>query len=347
MSLSDSTLQHLRQVLTDAEPPGGRYRIGALVGEGGMGTVYRARDRVLDRDVALKVLRADIAAPEAAARLRREARILARLEHPGIVPVHDVGTLADGRVYYVMKLVRGDRLEQLARGASLAQVLRLFLRVCETVGFAHAAGVIHRDLKPSNIMVGPFGEVLVLDWGIARLVPSPGPEQGVSEEPHDRDDPHAANAGSETASSEAAASEMDQLPSEVDTSPGTILGTPGFMAPEQAQGWMQLVSPRTDVFALGAILRHLVGLAASVDQTPPPLVSVWTRAMQPQAADRYAAATELAADVARFLDGAPVEAHRETLAERAGRLFRRYQTAIILVLTYLIIRLLFLALRGL
>src|SRR5262249_37071114 len=153
----DSALRHLQQVLGDAEPPGDRYRIGAVVGEGGMGTVYRARDRVLDRDVALKVLRADVAAPEAATRLRREARILARLEHPGIVPVHDGGLLADGRVYYVMKLVRGERLEQFAREAPLAEALRLFLRVCETVGFAHAAGVVHRDLKPSNIMVGSFG----------------------------------------------------------------------------------------------------------------------------------------------------------------------------------------------
>jgi serine/threonine-protein kinase len=346
MSLSDSTLQHLRQVLAVAEPPGGRYRIGAVVGEGGMGTVYRARDRVLDRDVALKVLRADVAAPEAAARLRREARILARLEHPGIVPVHDVGALADGRVYYVMKLVRGERLEQFARGAPLAEVLRLFLRVCETVGFAHAAGVIHRDLKPSNIMVGPFGEVLVLDWGIARLVPSHAPQQPPSEQRHDHQDPAAANAGSETTPPAVAASETDEPAAEADTSPGTILGTPGFMAPEQAQGWMQLVSPRTDVFALGAILRHLVDLSGPAGRPPRPLVSVWTRAMQPQAGDRYAAATELAAEVARFLDGAPVEAHRESLAERAGRLFRRYQTAIILVLTYLTIRLLFLALRG-
>ena len=323
-------------VLDDAEPPGDRYRIGAVVGEGGMGTVYCARDRFLERDVALKVLRADVAAPEAADRLRREARILARLEHPGIVPVHDVGTLGDGRVYYVMKLVRGERLEQFAREAPLAEALRLFLRVCETVGFAHAAGVIHRDLKPSNIMVGSFGEVLVLDWGIARLVHPDGTGR------------KSAGGGEAGDAARLAPDDPpgDVEPGEVDTSPGTILGTPGFMAPEQAQGWLQLVSPRTDVYALGAILRHLVGLTASAGKVPRPLVSIWTRAMQVEQSARYAAATELAADVARFLDGAPVEAHRESLPERATRLFRRYQTAVILVLTYLIIRLLFLALRG-
>ena len=337
MTLSESAVRHLQQVFGHPEPPGGRYEIVAVVGEGGMGTVYRAHDRVLDREVALKVLRADVAGAEAETRLRREARILARLEHPGIVPVHDVGTLADGRVYYVMKLVRGERLEHSARGVALADALRLFLRVCETVGFAHANGVIHRDLKPSNIMVGPFGEVLVLDWGIARLVqPEYQPDLTMAGEPPL--DPVPADAASITPGREPDA--------DPDTSPGTILGTPGFMAPEQAQGWMQLVSPRSDVYALGAILRYLVELAAPAGGARRPLVSIWTRAMRPQPGERYAAATELAADVARFLDGAPVKAHRESLAERAGRLFRRYQTAIILVLSYLIIRLLFLVLRG-
>ena len=127
----------------------------------------------LDRDVALKVLARRPRRRQAAARLEREAQILARLEHPGIVPVHDAGMLADGRVFYVMKLVRGERLEEARTGAPIAEALRLFLRVCETVGFAHAHGVVHRDLKPSNIMVGPFGEVLVLDWGIARVRRSP------------------------------------------------------------------------------------------------------------------------------------------------------------------------------
>jgi serine/threonine protein kinase len=331
MSLSDAAVRHLQGVLGTPDTPGGRYEIRAVVGEGGMGTVYRALDRALDREVALKVLRADLVAPEAEGRLRREARILARLEHPGIVPVHDVGTLADGRVFYVMKLVRGERLESHLRSASLTDTLRLFLRVCETVGFAHAHGVVHRDLKPSNIMVGPFGEVLVLDWGIARLI-------------HPEGDSHPTPAGLA-----ASGNESDVLPAtaaEPDTSPGTVLGTPGFMAPEQAQGWMHLVGPRSDVFALGAILRFLLGDRRA--GTPPRvLVSIWSKAMRAEPEARYASAAELGAEITRFLDGAPVAAHHESVAERAGRVFRRYQTAIIMVLTYLSIRLLFLALRGL
>jgi serine/threonine protein kinase len=331
MSLSDAAVRHLQAVLGKPDAPGGRYEIRAVVGEGGMGTVYRAFDRTLDREVALKVLRADSVAPEAEGRLRREARILARLEHPGIVPVHDVGILADGRVFYVMKLVRGERFEAYLRSASLTDTLRLFLRVCETVGFAHAHGVVHRDLKPSNIMVGPFGEVLVLDWGIARLI-------------HPEGDSHLAPAAPPVSDGESDAPVA--AAGEPDTSPGTVLGTPGFMAPEQAQGWMHLVGPRSDVFALGAILRFLVG-GARAGAPPRSLVSIWSKAMRAEPEARYASAAEVGAEITRFLDGAPVAAHRESLAERAGRVFRRYQTAIILVLTYLSIRLLFLALRGL
>jgi serine/threonine protein kinase len=328
MSLPDEAVRHLQQVLRAPEAPGGRYELREPVGEGGMGTVYRAWDRSLSREVALKVLRADVAHAEAAGRLEREARILARLEHPGIVPVHDAGTLTDGRVFYVMKLVRGERLEGFARTAGTAETVRLFLRVCDTVSFAHARGVVHRDLKPSNIMVGPFGEVLVLDWGIARLLrEESGPPRAGEARPEDGADPSA--------------------PAEADTAPGTVLGTPGFMAPEQAQGWQQLIDARTDVYALGAILRSLLGSSTAERSVPRPLVSIWNRALAADPAERYPSAAALAADLTHFLDGEPVEAHRETLAERTGRLFRKYQTAIILVLTYLTIRFLFLATRGL
>ena len=331
MSLSDAALRHLQGVLKQPEAPGGRYEVGPVVGQGGMGTVYRALDRSLDREVALKVLRGDLAAREAEARLRREARILARLEHPGIVPVHDVGRLADGRVFYVMKLVRGVRLETYLHSASLTDALRLFLRVCDTVGFAHARGVVHRDLKPSNIMVGPFGEVLVLDWGIARLVePEPSPS---------------APTGDGSASEDASAP-LPTAKREPDTSPGTVLGTPGFMAPEQAQGWMHRVGPRSDVFALGAILRFLATSSRPGTAVPRPVASIWSKAMQAEPEARYESAAALGAEIARYLDGLPVAAHRESIPERAGRVFRRYQTAVILVLTYLSIRLLFLALRG-
>lgn len=322
--LSDGAIRHLRNVFDAPEVPGGRYEILEPVGEGGMGRVYLAHDRLLGRDVALKVLRAEVEAPELARRLSREARILARLEHPGIVPVHDAGTLADGRVFYVMKLVRGTRLDQFARERSAGDVLRVFLRVCDAVGFAHATGIVHRDLKPANVMVGAFGEVLVLDWGIARILEAPGPTADRA------DQPHAGVAAARRASAEPPV-----------TGAGTVLGTPGFMSPEQASGESATVDARSDVFALGVMLRELAGAAA-----PAPLVSISRRATMPDPADRYPGAAELAADLARFLDGLPVEAHHESFRERAGRIYQKYQTAILLVMAYLVMRLLFLVGRG-
>src|SRR5256885_3040189 len=135
-----------------------RYEIRELIGEGGMGRVYAAYDRELEREVAIKVLRPDAASEGERERITREARILASLEHPGIVPVHDVGVLPDGRLFYVMKHVRGERFDEFARGPHpRTELLRAFLQVCDAVAFAHAAGVIHRDLKPQNIMLGAFG----------------------------------------------------------------------------------------------------------------------------------------------------------------------------------------------
>ncbi|HXI21204.1 MAG TPA: serine/threonine-protein kinase [Gemmatimonadales bacterium] len=322
-TLDDGALNHLRRVLEVPEPADDRYRVERLLGEGGMGAVYLATDRRLRREVALKVLRPDLGSPEAGRRLQREARIIARLEHPGIVPVHDVGTLRDGRLYYVMKLVRGTGLDAFARGATRAETLRVFLQVCDTVRFAHAHGVVHRDLKPSNIMVGAFGEVLVLDWGIARVVGAEPPEPE--------------NRPAETAGSS---------PVGERTSPGLVLGTPGFMAPEQAAGSHDLVDFRTDVYALGAVLRAIVTGSAGAP-VPRPLAAIWTRALDPDPELRYAGPAELAADVRHFLDAEPVSAYRETPWERAGRLYQKYQTAILLVLAYLTMRLIFLVARGL
>ena len=167
MHLPDTTLRHLQHVADLPDLTGTRYELVEPLGRGGMGAVYRVTDRALGRDVALKVLSG---ATDAAslARLETEARILAQLEHPGIVPVHDVGTLPDGRLYYVMKLVRGQRLDAWAdRAGAVSERVRLLVRVADAVAFAHAHGIVHRDLTPANIMIGAFGEVLVMDWGLA------------------------------------------------------------------------------------------------------------------------------------------------------------------------------------
>ncbi len=146
-----------------------KYRLIEFLDAGGMGSVFICEDTELDRRVALKVLRLPDPSGELTDRLIREAKIVASLEHPGIVPVHDIGKLPDGRPYYVSKLVGGKRLDVFtAEEHTLPEVLRIFLRICEPVAFAHSRGVVHDDLKPQNIMVGEFGEVLILDWGAAR-----------------------------------------------------------------------------------------------------------------------------------------------------------------------------------
>jgi serine/threonine protein kinase len=171
--ISEPALDRLSAMFQGPDVTGTRYQLLSVLGRGGMGIVYLARDTVLDREVALKIV-------ERPSEDANEARILARLEHPGIVPVHDFGELPDGRLFYAMKRVRGDRLDRwMASGRDLSERLGVFLRVCETVAFAHANGVVHRDLKPENVMVGEFGEVLVLDWGVATT-----PSQSASSQRH-------------------------------------------------------------------------------------------------------------------------------------------------------------------
>src|SRR6185369_8848170 len=167
--LSDNAVDRLRQEADLPDLGGSKYMVLHKLGSGGMGAVYLAQDVDLGRKVAVKVM--NISDGSLASRMMREARIVALLEHPSIVPIHDVGVLEDGRVFYAMKLVQGKRLDEFANGASsVSDLLRIFQKICEAVAFAHARGVIHRDLKPENIMVGPFGEVLVMDWGVAKVL---------------------------------------------------------------------------------------------------------------------------------------------------------------------------------
>ncbi|HEY2378959.1 MAG TPA: serine/threonine-protein kinase [Gemmatimonadaceae bacterium] len=307
--LSESAIGHLRSLVEAPEAASpARYAIGDRIGEGGMGAVYLAHDRELDRDVALKVLRTPVPSEEECARIIREARILASLEHPGIVPVHDVGTLLDGRLFYVMKRVRGERFDDYARGnRPLSELLRAFLQVCDAVAFAHSAGVIHRDLKPQNVMLGAFGEVLVLDWGVAK------------------------------------ARNMTALsPNPSDSANATAAGTPGYMAPEQLHG---ASDERVDVFGLGGILcfvltRHHPGGDQSPTwrDVPAALHAICDRARATDPAARYQSVSALAADIANYLDALPVAAHREGLLERIRRVGARHRTAILLVLAYLVVR---------
>ncbi len=286
--ISEPALDRLSAMFQGPDVSGTRYEIVSVLGRGGMGVVYLARDTVLDREVALKIV-------EPPSEEANEARILARLEHPGIVPVHDCGQLPDGRLFYAMKRVRGDRLDQwMAAAHTVTARLGVFLRICDAVAFAHVHGVIHRDLKPENVMVGEFGEVLVLDWGLA---------------------------------------EMPGAGCEVRGATRAIAGTLDYMAPEQARG-DAAIDHRADVFALGAMLRAIADAA--------PLAAIARKAQAADPADRYQDVPALAADVGRFLEGRAVDAHRESIVDRLARFGRRYRLPILLVLTYLVVRLLLL-----
>lgn len=304
--LSDAAIARLQSVATWPEFATDRYVVTGEIGRGGMGAVYLAHDEALGRDVAIKVSNA-MASDALEGRLRREARILARLEHPGIVPVHDAGRLVDGRLFYVMKRVRGVTLrEHLRGGPSLGDRLRTFERICDTVAFAHAHEIIHRDLTPDNVMIGEFGEVLVLDWGLARTPDWDGEEAG------------------------------------------SVVGTRGFMSPEQAAGIPAAVTPRTDVYSLGALLHMLLTgfppvtgeavLFAAAPDLPRPVRAICAKALAAEPGERYQSVRALADDIARYRAGEPVVAHRDTLLERAARFGRAYRTPILLVLAYMIMR---------
>src|SRR5438105_12089143 len=172
--ISDSAIAHLRNLAQLPDLTGTPYTLVREIGRGGMSIVYEAIDTRLDRHIALKVLALELSSSDAARRMNEEARTVARLEHPGIVPIHDIGMLPDSRVFYTMKFVRGMTLDQFAINRARADLLRLFLRICDAIAFAHSAGVVHRDLKPENIMVGSFGDVLVMDWGVATSIDATG-----------------------------------------------------------------------------------------------------------------------------------------------------------------------------
>ena len=282
--MNDRQLSHLLAVTDRPDLIGTPYVIHEEIGRGGMGVVYSAEDTRLGRQVALKVTTGN----------DQEARVIAALEHPGIVPVHDAGTLPDGRLYYVMKLVRGEPLDQFAqRQASVAGRIALFLKVCDAIEYAHSRGVIHRDLKPANIMAGAFGEVVILDWGVAKTVSGDA---------------------------------------------GDVAGTPRYMAPEQSHG---VADPRSDIYSLGAVLEAILP-----DDCPRPLHAIILKAKSPKPEDRYPSASELAADLNRYLDGSAVTAYRESVLERLTRFARRNRTLLLLAGAFTMMRLVLFFWRG-
>jgi tetratricopeptide (TPR) repeat protein len=320
-----------------------RYHFLALLGRGGGGMVFKVWDRRLRRLLALKFVHAHSTLPNcsdspgydprALRRFINEARVASQLAHPGIVPVHDVGADRDGRAYYTMKLVEGvSLLEAFARYRAadrewtLARLVEAIARVCDTMAYAHARGVLHRDLKSANVMIGPYGEVYVVDWGLARV-------QDVATEPAPAaSDPWSQWLGGLTTNAGAAADTPHGQ-----SAAGDVLGTPGYMAPEQARGEISAVGPRTDVYAVGAMLYELLAGRAPYSEelkgTPPSewlqrirssapmplelatpkaypeLAAICEKAMEHDSARRYESMRELAAELRAFLDGRVVQAH--------------------------------------
>jgi serine/threonine protein kinase/tetratricopeptide (TPR) repeat protein len=318
------------------------YRPEREIARGGMGRIVAAEDRRLGRPVALKEPLEP--APEQLGRFQREALITARLQHPGIVPVYEAGCWPSGEPFFAMKLVSGRPLDQVIGDArTLEDRLALLPRIAaatEAIAYAHSQRVIHRDLKPGNILIGEFGETVVIDWGLAKSlddadgplsshrIARPAAQSGAAPRHTGRTDP-----GSSTL-----------------TVAGAVMGTPAYMAPEQARG--EPVDQRADVFALGAMLYHLlagappynartateviaaaalgkvVPLAVRERGAPPDLVAIVHRAMAPLPIDRYGDAGELASELRRFLTGQLVSAHRYTAGQRIDRFVRRHRAAV-------------------
>jgi serine/threonine-protein kinase len=325
--------------------PSARFRVVHLHAKGGLGQVSLAHDQELQREVALKEIQPQFADDhDSRTRFLLEAEITGRLEHPGIVPVYSLGHHGDGRPYYAMRFIQGETLEEAIRrfhaaveprtagerALALRQLLTRFVAVCNAVGYAHARGVLHRDLKPANVMLGPYGETLVVDWGLAK--------------PMDRPD---------ALPRPAEGTLRPQLGSDATpTQRGAVLGTPSYMSPEQAAGQLDTVGPASDVYGLGAILYAILTGKAPVEggdiaemlyrvrkgeilpprkvkrEIPAGLEAICLQAMALGPKSRYPTPRDLADEVERWLADEPIRAYREPVLGRAGRWARRNRTLV-------------------
>jgi tetratricopeptide (TPR) repeat protein/tRNA A-37 threonylcarbamoyl transferase component Bud32 len=341
--------------LGESTSSGSRFRILRPHAKGGLGQVSVALDQELDRPVALKEIQDHHAdEPHSRARFVQEAEITGKLEHPGIIPVYGLGHDVGGRPFYAMRFIHGDSLREAiaafhgdlglkkdpaARGSRLRELLRRFTDVCNAVAYAHSRGVLHRDLKPGNIMLGPYGETLVVDWGLAKSVGDVSSGEAVS--------------GEGSSLREGPIQLSGQSGSRAETVAGSPIGTPAYASPEQLTGAIGRLGPATDIYGLGATLYALLTGQApvesndlgevirrvergeippprSIDPTiPKPLEAICRKAMAIKPEDRYKSARALAYDVTKWLDDEPVTAYREPVSVRAGRWMRRHRTAMI------------------
>jgi len=346
----------------DWSPAGGpRYVPVRFHAKGGLGEVHVARDAELRRDVALKRIQGQYAGDaESRRRFLAEAEITGRLEHPGVVPVYGLVQGEDGEPCYAMRFIDGETLADAIRrlhgagpdpsGLALRQLLARFVTVCNTLAYAHSRGIVHRDLKPANVMLGKFGETLVVDWGLAK--------------PFDRD--NAARSSGEESLVPAATPPLADTAETGGTRTGAALGTPAYMSPEQARGDRDRMGPASDVFGLGAILYALltgrapyeggpdeaVRRAARAEfpsprsinrAVPPALEAVCVKAMAADPGNRYPSALALAVDVERWLADEPVSAASEPVFVRTRRWVRKHPAIVATLTASLLVGLLGLA----
>ena len=338
------------------EPAGERFVILRPHAAGGLGKVSVARDAELNREVALKELHDRHADdPQSRWRFLQEAEITGGLEHPGIVPIYGLGRYADGRPYYAMRLIRGSSLaDAIARfhakaeanwtggptGRNLRRLLQRLIDACNAIEYAHSRGVLHRDIKPSNVMLGQYGETLVVDWGLAK----PLGRAGV--------DPFIEGSDLTPASFPEALLKPQSGSDSAPTQMGSAMGTPAFMSPEQAAGQLDELGPASDVYSLGATLYEILtgqppqterDLGVVLDRVqrgdfpkprevnssaPRGLEAVCLKAMALKPAERYASARRLADDVEAWLADEPVTARREPTLARAWRWVRKHRTLV-------------------
>lgn len=360
IDLPDIDSELMRQVAARG-PLGRRYRMRGVIGRGGMGAVLKVFDKELRRHLAMKILlgrnelkhlakRPDID-PKSLSRFLEEAQITSQLDHPGIVPVHEVGLDPAGRVFFTMKLVKGctfadviDRTRKGVGGWNLTRALGVVLKVCEAMVHAHKRGVIHRDLKPHNVMVGDLGEVFVMDWGLARVLGRP--------ETRTRPRADSPEGGSPMPiQTERRGAPKDPALSPLVTIDGEQLGTPSYMSPEQAAGTHERVSVRSDVYAVGAVLYHLVcgtmpyvdpgvrtsgydvlgrvlkgppkPIATFAPDLPSELQAICEKAMARDPAQRYASMLALAEDLRAYLEDRVVRAYPVGALAEARKWVRR------------------------
>ena len=361
-----------------------RYEIETSVAMGGMGRIYKARDERINRNVAYKVLlpRA-LERPALVDRFIDEAQITGQLEHPGIVPIYDLGKQRDGSPFYAMKMVHGETLghaiaeyHQLdvrdeQRSIVFRRLLRNFIDVCNAIAYAHGRGVLHRDLKPQNIMVGGYGETIVLDWGLAKIL-DPQLISTDSESDPDAIEPdtiHVPPSESETAVVTPVKRATGSMSRSTDTATemGAVLGTPEFMPPEQARGALAELDFRSDTYSLGGIpYQILTGytpiprdksvkdklamvIAGNIKEPrqlnpaiPKPIEAVCLKALSLDRSDRYETAKDLAADVERYLADEPVTAMTDPLLTRLLRWCKRNKTPVVAALSTFVVATVFL-----